>query len=148
VGPFIIAAIYSGLDSAAVFLSVASAYLLLMELYMVLGLPATRRRAQPRTRTSLSIRPLRLNDSSRRGGFGRPAHFSISLVRLPRRAMSFQEIMMTETISVAPNPSATASDWEAQRLAHERLHAELHSTSCGAAISSASARRWRVMATC
>jgi len=32
---------------------------------------------------------------------------------------------MTETTSVAPNPSATASDWEAQRLARERLHVEL-----------------------
>lgn len=36
-GPFIIAAIYSGLGYAAVFLSVAGAYLLLMELYVVLG---------------------------------------------------------------------------------------------------------------
>jgi MFS transporter, putative metabolite:H+ symporter len=37
VGPFIIAAIYSGLGSAAIFLSVADAYLLLMELHVVLG---------------------------------------------------------------------------------------------------------------
>jgi hypothetical protein len=34
---FIIAAIYRGLGSAAVFLSVADAYLLLIELYVVLG---------------------------------------------------------------------------------------------------------------
>ena len=32
---------------------------------------------------------------------------------------------MTEIPSVAPNPAATASDWEAKRVAHERLHAEL-----------------------
>jgi hypothetical protein len=37
VGPFIIAAIYSGLGFAAVFLSVADAYLPLMELHVVPG---------------------------------------------------------------------------------------------------------------
>ena len=32
---------------------------------------------------------------------------------------------MTETTSVVPNLPATAADWEAKRLAHDRLHAEL-----------------------
>jgi hypothetical protein len=50
---------------------------------------------------------------------------SIRSARPSRRAISFQEIIMTNASDIPSADDSAPSDWETKRAAHDRLHAEL-----------------------